>query len=737
MGSSITGFNGTVTLEISPGALATDTVIFGTNTTSSKPGSFVSINLRPDGTTFSPSATLKWSYDGIDLGNINPLTLTIYTYDGESWLELPTMVDTQAKLVIAEVTHFSSFSMGSAPLTGTQVGLSHTYPGNLNVPILDLAITNTDGAVADTLDYIHVVSNCTDNLDVAGVSLWNDTNDNAAIDGADVQVGITQALAGGNTNFTGISEIIPASTTLNVLVALDVAATATIGNYLDLLIPMNAVGLTNAGLNLEAVDPAGNTTINQELATPHEVYGNVSNILGLLPYAWVNVTNNRTGSVENIMADSLGRYNVDLGIMLGGYNDTDEIYIVANDTLGQTGFNVTFVDVAMFGEQCDIYIGKGPIASNETPPMGSTITDIYQNITLNITSASSSVNISTIILEVEGLNYTIADGNLTFSGDTLVFNTSKAFGNWTNGQVINVTLWVANDTIGNPCENAPYVWWFNISSDLVTEAPEIKVHKQGNDINITWQPVANATSYSIYRSTAINGTGFNWSVTHGTSTETYFIDSGALSDNNNYSYIVKGENIAGKGPSSNIGWKLIKQLVQNAATSSINWLALPYNSDLIAAQDLIDDIGAANLNYVSRWEVSTQSYQNKFPVGGFNWPITSGEGILINMKNTVNYAIVGSYNSSTAIDIINNVATSSINWVSLPYHSALFYSQDLIDDIGSSDVNYISRWIVSTQSYQNKFPIGGFNWPLTPGEPVLVNAKNTIPGYTLGPVNNP
>jgi hypothetical protein len=248
---------------------------------------------------------------------------------------------------------------------GLQTDVNYTYPGTLNVPILDLAITNTDPVTADILNFIHVVSNCTDDLDVTGVGLWNDTNDNAAIDGADVQLGITQVLVGGNTNFTGIGETIPANTTLNILVALDVNVSATIGNYLDIMIPMNGVGLANAGLNTEAVDPAGNTIINQELTDPHVVYGYVTNGFGNVSNAWVNLTNNRTGTTENLMADSVGRYDVNLGLMAGGYLDNDEIFVIANDTLGQAGFNVTFVNTSQFGERCDIHFGSEELASDE------------------------------------------------------------------------------------------------------------------------------------------------------------------------------------------------------------------------------------------------------------------------------------------------------------------------------------------------------------------------------------
>ena len=308
------------------------------------------------------------------------------------WEQLSSTVDTEKQLIIAQVEHFSSFSMGTATVVGTQTDLSHTYQGTLNIPILDLTITNTDPVVDDTLDYIGIFSNCTDDSDITSISLWNDTDDNAVINAADTQIGVTQVLVAGETNFTGISEIILADTTLNVLVALDVNATAKIGNYLDLLIPANEIGLANAGLNIEAIDPAGNVTIVQELTDPHAVYGVISNVIGNVSYAWVNLTNNRTGAVENIMTDDQGRYEVNLGFMYEGFQNNDTIFIVANDSFTQTGWNTTVVNVSQFGERCDIYLGKGPVASNETPANNTTISNLVQNVTVNITAGIFSVN---------------------------------------------------------------------------------------------------------------------------------------------------------------------------------------------------------------------------------------------------------------------------------------------------------------------------------------------------------
>lgn len=748
-GGSITGYNGSVTLDFPAGALSSNTIIYGVGPQDSKFGSFGSISLGPDGLMFNSPATLTWSYSGLDIGEVPEETLAIYTtqsgpivnptlFDTEpsNWVKLPSTVDTQAKLVIAQVGHFSNFSLGGAMAFGDQTGLLNVYPGTLNAPILDLTVMNSHPTTDDVLDYVNVISNSTDDADISGVSLWNDLDNDRAVGFGDVQIGVTQPA--GSANFSGLALNVPANTSLNLLVALDVSGAAVVGNALDLFIPAAGIGIANAGLLEDAIDPAGNVTISAELVDPHAVYGFITSIGGPVPFASVNMTNNRTGTIEFLTADSLGRYELNLGFMAGGYEDADEIFVQANDTLGQTGWNKTWVDAINFGERCDVYLGRGPIASDESPVNGSTVFDILQNITVNITGPLA-VDGLTIILEVDGVNYTLANANLTFVGNTLIFNTSGAVGSWSDAQTVNVTLWQANDTAGNPCQNAPYSWWFLVSLGVVEFAPDIRIHKAGADLNITWAPVTNATSYNIYRSLAVNGTGFNFSSPIGTASEAYFIDAGALADVNNYSYVVRGNCAGGEGPKSNIGWKLRKQLVENAATSDINWIALPYNSDLKLAQDLIVDLGGAgNVNYVSRWVASTQSYQNRFPVSGFNWPITPGEGLLVNIKTDMIYTIVGSFNNTTMVNLLENPTTSDINWISLPYHSQLYFAQDLILNLGGgANINYVSRWVASTQSYQNKFPVVGFNWPITPGDAILVNVKVTISNYNLGPVHNP
>jgi hypothetical protein len=724
-GGNITGFNGAVTLTVPAGALTTDKVIFGTETTAARFGSFDSISLGPKGLVFSSPATLRWSYEGINLGSMPPEKLAIYTSNNGPWERLPSVVDTQTKEVIAQVSHFSNFSMGGAAAFGNQTGLLYAYQGTLDNPILDLTILNTNLTTADTLNYIAVESNSTDNADIAGVSLWNDVNNDQSIGVTDVQIGGT--LPFGAANFTGLGLLMPANSSMNLLVALDVAPAAAIDHILDLRVPALGIGMANAGLSEAAIDPVGNATITGELTDPHVVYGFVRNVLGPLPNVWVNLTNNRTLATENLTTDSLGRYDTNLGFMADGYIDGDEIFVTANDTLAQTGWNVTFVDVNNFGERCDIFVGKGPIASDESPANGAIIFDVQRNITINITSNPIPLNLTTVILGVEGVNYTLAGGNLTFAGNTLTFNTFKAIGNWTDGQVVNVTLWQANDTAGNPCQNAPYTWWFLVSLGVVENAPDIRVHKAGANVNITWAAVTNATHYNIYRSLAVNGTGFNWFTTLGSSVNTYFVDAGALSTASNYSYVVRGDCPGGEGPKSNIGWKIIYGLIFNPAVAGgqLNYISLPYNTDLMNAQGLKIDIGIS-CSRVARWNNLLGKWDSYTGIG-INFMIKAGEGYLVAVNANTSYTMVGSYNSSVSLSLIYNpaVAGGQLNYISPSYNVNLLKALNLKNNIGPSCTR-VARWNNILGKWDSYTGIG-VNFNLKPGEAYLcaMNANNT------------
>jgi len=67
--------------------------------------------LGPAGATFDPPLTFTWTYDPDELPEgVDEGSLVIAFYDGEKWVELDCVVDTEEKTITAEVSHFTTFA---------------------------------------------------------------------------------------------------------------------------------------------------------------------------------------------------------------------------------------------------------------------------------------------------------------------------------------------------------------------------------------------------------------------------------------------------------------------------------------------------------------------------------------------------------------------------------------------------------------------------------------------------
>jgi hypothetical protein len=735
-GGSITGYGGQVTLNVPAGALGADTVIFGTDALAFKPGALDAITLLPSPLMFSGPSTLTWNYGGMNIGEVPEESLAVYTSNGGPWEKLACAVDAQADVVTAQIHHFSNFSLGGALAFGNQSGLLNAYPGSAQAPILDLTVINS-AAVADTLDFVHAVSNSTDDADIAGVGLWNDIDNDGTVSAGDVQLGGT--MPPGGSNFTALGLPMPAGASMDLLLTFDVAAAATPGHFLDLVVPAAGIGLANAGLLEQAIDPAGNVTIFQELTDPHVVYGYVRNALGPLPHVLVNVTNNRTGAIEFLMADSAGRYQVNLGFMPGGYADWDEIFVQANDTLGQTGWNVTFVDVFMFGDRCDVLVGKGPIAHDEVPANGTVVADPHANITVKITGGFGGVDLPTVILMVEGLNYTWGDANLSFSGNTLSFNTSGALGAWADGQMVDVTLWSANDSAGNPCQNAPFTWSFLVIIGVAQPPANLALSDSSGSVRVSWDASANATSYEVYRS-GDRFAPWPWAqVASGIAATNWTDSAGTYSNPGTYYYIVRSRNAGGDSGNSSMGAKVRRTFTYLNPTlrTNANWISLPYSSPYKKLSDIVIAIegGTAGADRdrivgVYYWNATLQQ-RIGITWGGFGWnlandaDINPGDGICLVLSSLMavgqqfNWTIVGTDVSSTQnFTYLNPTLRTNANWISLPYTSAYKKLSDIVVAIEGGTAGADRDRIVgvyywnATQQQRIGITWGGFGWNL-------------------------
>lgn len=194
---------------------------------------------------------------------------------------------------------------------------------------------------------------------------------------------------------------------------------------------------------------------------------------------------------------------------------------------------------------------------------------------------------------------------------------------------------------------------------------------------------------------------------------------------------------------SNMGFKLNYTLNQTAAgTSKLgqNTLALPDNrqTGLNTSKNLMDDVGFANVQQVSKYLKATDSYQTytgrKGSPGG-DFALVAGEGLFIRMSTSVNYIAVGSDDPALSYSLqATSAGVSKLgqNLFAYNYHQTAGDSKQLMDDIGFASVQQISKYLKASDSYQTytgRKGSPGANFALAPGEAYFVRMGTTV-NYT-------
>jgi hypothetical protein len=97
---NIQGQSLAVTKELSPPVSPADTAVIA------------AYKFSPSGSTFKPAMTLTMKYDTAPLpAGVNEAGLFIAYWDGSKWSALSSTIDTQAKTMTAQVSHFSTFAV--------------------------------------------------------------------------------------------------------------------------------------------------------------------------------------------------------------------------------------------------------------------------------------------------------------------------------------------------------------------------------------------------------------------------------------------------------------------------------------------------------------------------------------------------------------------------------------------------------------------------------------------------
>jgi len=194
---------------------------------------------------------------------------------------------------------------------------------------------------------------------------------------------------------------------------------------------------------------------------------------------------------------------------------------------------------------------------------------------------------------------------------------------------------------------------------------------------------------------------------------------------------------------SNMGFKLNYQLLRQTAGQSLNGtntLAIPFNPQvgIVSSKTLMDDIGSASVANVARYIRATgglETYTGRAGTPNANFTLATGEGYFVVMNTTTNYIVVGSHNPSAGITLNRataGVSATGTNLFSFPYHHTAGTSKQLMDDIGSTSVANVARYIRATgglETYTGRAGTPNANFTVVLGEAYYI-VMNTTTTYT-------
>ena len=187
--------------------------------------------------------------------------------------------------------------------------------------------------------------------------------------------------------------------------------------------------------------------------------------------------------------------------------------------------------------------------------------------------------------------------------------------------------------------------------------------------------------------------------------------------------------ITGGLMASNMGFKLNRAVLAGTdpgSNSGTQTLGLPYNRQvgIDTAAALFSDIG--NVQVIQKYLTATDSYQ-LYTFGSADFALTAGEGLLIKMGNNTNYIVVGSHDPSAVIQLESAGAASNsgTNLYAAPYHGTAAGAQALFQELGSTNVQNIQKYLTGTDSYQ-LYTFGSADYSINPGEAYLVKMGTTL-----------
>jgi len=218
-----------------------------------------------------------------------------------------------------------------------------------------------------------------------------------------------------------------------------------------------------------------------------------------------------------------------------------------------------------------------------------------------------------------------------------------------------------------------FLWWSPVTEDTLGEPETINYYVVYRDITPDFVPEPTDSIGAV------------------PSPDTTFFDTDAVTDNDNYYYLVMAvDGFDNKSKKSNMGFKFKKMLEENPSATDKNWVSLPYNSVYGYFSDITYEFSP---NGVPLYKITTrnpnQLYTSRvwigFPIGwtGDN-TVEKGEMYEFSVNSDTSIKLVGSHDPYYAVPLNENPDATDKNWVSIPYNAVYQDAEDITTEFSPS-----------------------------------------------------
>jgi len=267
----------------------------------------------------------------------------------------------------------------------------------------------------------------------------------------------------------------------------------------------------------------------------------------------------------------------------------------------------------------------------------------------------------------------------------------------------------------------------NIVDLIPPVAPYIYGKKIGSNAYFWWRPVTTDTAgnpeninyYVIYRNTSPDFVpSISDSINHVHYPDTTFSDVGAVNSSQSYYYLVKAVDFGfNKSDRSNMGFKFNKFLNENATTTDMNWVSLPYLNIYATISNLTDEMSPNGTSIIQLTNLrSDQFAEDWFYVDGIGWlgtdfAVDKGKGYEFVVSKDTTTVFVGAHDPVFKVPLIENPTTTDMNWVSVPYNAVYAAVSDITDEYSPSGTPLLQVTnLRSDQFAEDWFYIDGIGW---------------------------